>query len=188
MSFNRLQYDTCAYRKNLKESLNVGCYQMYGGKYDNQNKCRIEFGIIGGNNVSTYKGNQVDLESDLRGQTRPLSLCPKHKYMPVCNQPCTEGLPSGPLDCNSELTDLPTCQMFSYKPVAIPKQTFGSYCPTKYLVASREQISKSTIKENFCQGCSDNRPDSSTFPNKLCPYASPAPFPEKCNCQSCNSK
>ena len=48
MSFNRLIYDTCAYKKNLKESLDVGVYQLYAGKYDNKNKCRVDFGIVGG--------------------------------------------------------------------------------------------------------------------------------------------
>lgn len=180
MSFNRLQYDTCAYKKDLKESLNVGCYQMYAGKYDNKNKCRIDFGIIGGNNVSLYKGNLVDLESDLRGQTRPMSLCPKHKFMPICKQPCSEGLPSGPIDCRSELVDLPTCQMICYKPVTYAEPPKGSFCPPLYLVKNREQFS-TPVKEGFCQGCSDGTYDSypkwSPLPSRPCPSASPAPLP-----------
>jgi len=154
MSFNRLIYDTCAYKKNLKESLDVGVYQLYAGKYDNKNKCRVDFGIVGGNDVSLYKGNLVDLESELKGQTRPMSLCPKNKYMPVCKQPNTEGLPSGPNNCNSEFIDLPICQMVCHKPVVYAELPKGSYCTPSYRVENKEELSTS-INEGFCDGCSD---------------------------------
>ena len=123
MSFNRLIYDNCSYTKNLEESMNVGKYQLYNGKYDNKNKCRIDFGILGGNDVSMYSGNLVDLESDLRGQMQ--GSCPNNRYKPRCKQPYYSGLPSGNMDCDSELVNLPTCQMFCRKkPVydPLPKQ------------------------------------------------------------------
>lgn len=185
MSFNRLQYDTCAYKNDLKESMSVGCYQMYAGKYDNKNNCRIDFGIIGGNEVSLYKGNMVDLESDLRGQTRPSSLCPSHKFMPRCKQPPTSGLPSGPIDCQSELVNLPTCQMICYKPVTYAPNPTSSFCPGLYETKGREHFS-TPVKEGFCQGCSDGNfgkndyPKWTPLPGKPCPYASPAPLPERC--------
>ena len=179
MSFNRLKYDNCVYKENLKESLSVGCYQMYVGKYDNENKCRVDFGIIGGNDVSLYKGNLVDLESDLKGQTRVSSLCPKYKFMPRCKQSCSSGLPSGPIDCRSELIDLPTCQMICYNPVVYANPPTGSVCPGLYQTQNRKQISR-PVKEGFCQGCSDDSYDSypkwKPPPGKPCPYESPAPF------------
>ena len=52
-------------------------------KYENCNKCRNEFGLLGGANVSHIKGNLVDLENDLRGQTRPNTRCPDKKYKPT---------------------------------------------------------------------------------------------------------
>jgi hypothetical protein len=76
MSSNRLIYDTCAYKKTLDQSTGPFSYSMYPGKFENCAKCRIELGQTGGNGVSLYSGNLVDLESDLRGQTRPASLCP----------------------------------------------------------------------------------------------------------------
>ena len=36
----------------------------------------MELGIVGGTGVSQIKGNLVDLENDLRGQTRSASQCP----------------------------------------------------------------------------------------------------------------
>ena len=53
MSFNRLIYDDCYYKKNVEESINVGNYQLYGGKYDNKNNCRIDIFIETENSVYT---------------------------------------------------------------------------------------------------------------------------------------
>lgn len=184
MSFNRLVYDTCAYKKDLKESMNVGCYQMYAGKYDNNNKCRIDFGVVGGNDVSLYKGNIVDLESDLRGQTRQNSLCPSHKYMPRCEQPCTNGLPSGPINCKSELVDLPTCQLICYKPVTYAPEPGVSYCKGLYKTTSKQKL-LNPFTEGFCSGCSAG--NSNSYPKwkppqgKSCPFSRSVKLPERCD-------
>ena len=76
MSFNRLSYDTCEYRKTLDQSVSPLSYILNPMKYENCNKCRMELGIVGGSNVSQIAGDLVLLESDLRGQTRPASKCP----------------------------------------------------------------------------------------------------------------
>ena len=65
MSSNRLKFDTCAYKKNLDQSVGPLSYVLNPMKYENCNKCRMELGIVGGNNVSQIKGNLVDLENDL---------------------------------------------------------------------------------------------------------------------------
>ena len=141
MSFNRLKYDNCSYKKDLEESMSIGCYQLYNGKYENANKCRIDFGIIGGNDVSIYGGNLVDLESDLRCQTRINSLCPSNKYMPRCKQPCHSGLPSGSIDCKSELINLPTRQMICYKPISYAPPPTNAFCQGSYETKHRNYIS-----------------------------------------------
>ena len=51
-----------AKNKEYSDSLN---YALYDGKYYNSSKCRMELGLVGGNNVSLYSGNLVDLESNL---------------------------------------------------------------------------------------------------------------------------
>lgn len=130
MSFNRLRYDTCFYKENLRSSMSVGGYQMYAGKYDNDNKCRVEFGIVGGNDVSLYNGNIVDLESDLRGQNRFASLCSKYKYSPVCKQNPLDGLPSGNENCNSNMVNLPECKMINYRSIIYSPLPKGSSCHT----------------------------------------------------------
>lgn len=122
MSSNRLIYDTCAYKKSLTESVAPINYMLYPGKYENCSKCRIEFGVVGGNNVSLFSGNLVDLESDLRGQTRPASLCPSQKYQPRCNgaNNTNGGLPCGGMNNQEKMMHQPACQMHRYPKMPTP--------------------------------------------------------------------
>lgn len=123
MSFNRLQYDNCTYRQDLRQSVGTLSYVLDSAKYENCNKCRHELGLVGGSNVSHIKGNLVDLENDLRGQTRPMTRCPDYKYKPgdgnkidpVWNS-CGKKNPT----INTEMQHLPACQMVHYKPVPLP--------------------------------------------------------------------
>lgn len=88
MSWNRTKYDTCAYRKELSQSTSPIYYTTDPTKYYNQNDTRINFGILGGNNVSVTKQNMINLENDLFGLTRQNSLCPEKKYIPNCQDCC----------------------------------------------------------------------------------------------------
>ena len=132
MSSNRLMYDTCAYKKELDQSVGPLSYILNPIKYENCNKCRMELGVIGGTAVSQIKGNLVDLENDLRGITTSASLCPEKKYIPNCPnsigddcQPKQINLPFN-RGCNIQkpidttLLHLPPCQMIRYKPVPLP--------------------------------------------------------------------
>ena len=116
MSSNRLSYDACAYQKNLQQSTGPLDYAMYTGKYENCAKCRIEFGVVGGNAVSLFSGNLVDLESDLRGQTRIASLCPKTMYNPEQK--------SNP----RQLVHQASCQMQYYPKTPMPEPVKPSGC------------------------------------------------------------
>lgn len=114
MSSNRLIYDNCAYQKTLQQSTGPLEYMLYNGKYENCAKCRIEFGTVGGNGVSLFSGNLVDLESDLRGQTRQASLCPNTMYLP----------PSKPI----KMSHQPSCQMQYYPTQPMPKPITPTKC------------------------------------------------------------
>lgn len=128
MAFTNLLYDPCATKKRTEESTSVLSYLMDANKYYNPNPCRIEMGTVGGNNVSLYEGNMVDLESDLRGQTRVASQCPSNYYLPgtvvqgrdvkKCTPDCgADGLPCGNAECRrKKLVHLPSCKMVDYKP------------------------------------------------------------------------
>jgi len=143
MSSNRLSYDQCAYQKDLEQSTNPISYVLNPIKYENCNKCRMELGIVGGTAVSHIRGNLVDLENDLRGQTRVQSSCPDRQYQKPCGpevdinscQPKTISTPRNlcepPSTLDTELLHLPPCQMIRYKPVPLPKpMQINNTCPT----------------------------------------------------------
>ena len=118
MSSNRLKYDKCAYEKSLQQSTSQIDYLLYNGKYENCAKCRIEFGLVGGNGVSLFSGNLVDLESDLRGQTRIASQCPNTMYKPS--------------EVPEQLVHQPSCQIQYYPKVPIPEQKKQSVSSCNY--------------------------------------------------------
>jgi len=141
MSSNRLVYDSCAYKKKLDQSVGPLSYVLNPIKYENCNKCRMELGLVGGNNVSQIKGNLVDLENDLRGQTRQASLCPTQHYQaPVCGENIGDQCHVNQLEIksgncgksikiNTEMVHLPPCQMIRYPPVPLPPPMEIETCP-----------------------------------------------------------
>lgn len=131
MSSNRLIYDDCAYKKSLQQSTDPLEYALYTGKFENTAKCRIELGSVGGNGVSLFNGNLVDLESDLRGQTRKSSLCPCDKYSPNCSNPnCKKnnGIPCEGPNCQVPLKHQAACQMVRYPKVPMPGKPMDNSC------------------------------------------------------------
>lgn len=129
MSYNKLIYDECAYKKRLQESTSPLNYNMYKGKFENCSKCRMEFGTVGGNGVSLPTVNLVDLESELRGQFRKTSLCPCKKYNPNAKvNDGSTGLKNSSFNLiNKRLKHQPSCQMHYYPKVAsipLPKPSF----------------------------------------------------------------
>jgi hypothetical protein len=83
MSWNRLSADTCAYRNKLAQEVGEFAYVIDDCRYVNRNPRRVEFGLVAGNDVSIAK-NMVDIESDLKGQTRLASKCPTLYYQNPC--------------------------------------------------------------------------------------------------------
>lgn len=140
MSFNNLIYDNCAYKQALHQSVGTLAYQLDPNRYENCNKCRIEFGLVGGTAVSHVQGNMVDLESELRGQTYLASKCPSLKYQNPCPKgdintckpgnikirqtPSTRGR-----EINTNMVHLPSCQMHRFRPVPLPPAIPYYTCP-----------------------------------------------------------
>ena len=131
MSFNKLKYDNCAYKHQLNESVGTLAYILDPSRYENCNKCRMELGLVGGTAVSHVKGNLVDLETDLRGQTRRTTKCPTRLYQNPCPtgdinncQPGNIQIRGDPSQTarqiNTNMLHLPSCQMIRYKPIPLP--------------------------------------------------------------------
>ena len=130
MSCNRLSFDRVNYSQIVKENNKMSSYMLYPGKFYNKNECRNDLGLVGGAGVSLFNGNLVNLESDLRGQSMALG----YRYKPRCNncRKCSDGLPCGCLHCQEEMNNLPSCQMFSYRRVALPSKRKQYYCKQPY--------------------------------------------------------
>jgi hypothetical protein len=77
-SSNRQIYDNCNYQKALYESTSPLSYLLYQGKFENCGKCIYD-------KFYTPYG-LVDIETELRNQTRPLSNCDQFKYNPNCKR------------------------------------------------------------------------------------------------------
>lgn len=123
MSSNRLLYDTQYYQEHINESTGPLGYMLYPMKFEHCNKCRPTFGLVGGNNVSIIHGNMVDLENDLRGQTRTLSNSREKKYKPADTNMITVKGPTSLKERQVDLSllPLPSCDFFEYHKNALPK-------------------------------------------------------------------
>ena len=117
MSFNHLKYDTCQTHRQQGENVTMLDYIMSLYKHENDNKCRHELGLVGGTAVSHIKGDLVDLESELRGQTRLNSMCTSRQHTPNENN-WIHNDKTEPI--NTTLQHLPSCQMISYRSVPLP--------------------------------------------------------------------
>lgn len=99
MSFSRLNYDTCTYEHNLKQSVGAADYYIGTPRVD----CRscfpadpnVNLGFthpgpinngIGG--ASCMDKPLVDVSSELLGITRKASNCPTQKFVPGANNFC----------------------------------------------------------------------------------------------------
>jgi len=125
MSFNRSKYDTCAYKYDLQTNVSTLDYVLSDIRYNNTNKCRHQLGLIGGTNVSHIKGNIVDLESELRGQTRLLSKCQNNLYVPtndnIIKNDKTEAI-------DTTMQHLPACQTIMYRSIPLPPKMNLNNC------------------------------------------------------------
>ena len=88
MSFNRLNYDTCAYKQNLYQSVGPGEYRLTEPP-NTEEICFSESPHI----RMQYQGVSVtqdkpliDVDSELMNITRPATNCPSRKYIPDGSQ------------------------------------------------------------------------------------------------------
>ena len=78
---NRMIYDSCKYSQELQMSTDPLLYRLYQGAYESCNKCTYE-----GQFTVPYQPEIVDIESELKNITRPLSDCNQFKYNPNCKR------------------------------------------------------------------------------------------------------
>jgi len=97
MSFNtRLNYDTCTYSTNLKQSVGSGDYQLNTPRndcracYTNDPSMRLANVVRSSLGDSTCSDRPlIDVDSELRIMNRRATNCPTGKYMPSDRPFCT---------------------------------------------------------------------------------------------------
>jgi hypothetical protein len=125
MSFNRTIYDTCSYKQDLQENVSTLSYILSHFRYEHKDKCRHQLGLLGGTSVSHVKGNLVDLDSELRGQTRIISKCGNNLYVPT-EDGIIKNDKTPPID--TTMLHLPSCQSIMYRSVPMPPQMDYNHC------------------------------------------------------------
>lgn len=118
MSFNHLSSDTCTYNRHVTGNMSILDYVLSPFRFEHKNKCRHELGVVGGPAVSHVSGNMVDLESELRGQTRFATKCITKQYQPVAQGDYIRNDKTEPI--STKANHLPSCQMISYPSVPLP--------------------------------------------------------------------
>ncbi len=115
---------------------NPQSYPMTRFVYTSPEPRRHELGLIGGNNVTVIAGNMIDLESDLRGITRPNTFAPWRKYQPPAETDKTivRKNTKGDVVIDKTPVHLPTYQMWAYPAVYAPVKLQTNVCgsPQKY--------------------------------------------------------
>ena len=93
-------------------------------------------GVYGGNEVSGIQGNRADLESDLRGITRPNTWCTDRKHLPpsVRDTEIQRSNPKIDLKINVTPRHMPVYQMWAYPATVAPLPFESRVCknPEKY--------------------------------------------------------
>jgi hypothetical protein len=125
MSFNRTTYDTCSYNQDLQNNVSTLSYILSPFRYEHKDKCRHQLGFIGGTAVSHVQGNMVDLDSELRGQTRYISKCGNNQYVPT-DDGIIKNDKTQPID--TTMLHLPACQSIMYRETPLPPKMSYNHC------------------------------------------------------------
>jgi hypothetical protein len=111
--------------------------QFYGETADavrHVKERRHVLGLVGGKEVGTIVGNQVDLESDLLGITRPISYAACRHHLPPTSSKIERNNPKMLLKIDAAPVPLPGFQQWAYPSVMAPEPLRKEFCnrPEKY--------------------------------------------------------
>ncbi len=96
MAVNRLMYDKCSVETEVTQNTSYFNALMDTNRYVHEQPCLPKIGLVGATsgvstitappspsgNIDLIRGDLVALENDLRGQTRPVTKCPRYDYLP----------------------------------------------------------------------------------------------------------
>lgn len=116
-SFANLNYDKCALEKKAQENEAQFKWMTDVNYGQSKNPCFVGLSPYSHAPLKSIPEDHVDIESDLFGQTRPLSRCPTDRYNPMANcsdcKNCNSGLPCGCNHCKTtKMCNMRECNNF----------------------------------------------------------------------------
>jgi len=113
---------------------NPQSFQRLETEVEHPRPSRHILGIVGGNEVALARGNTSDLESDLKGITRPNSYSTARHHLPPSSQIIKRNNPKQDVRIDSTPIPMKTSQMWAYPSVVAPEPLYKETCggPEKY--------------------------------------------------------
>ncbi len=113
---------------------NPQAYGRFNAEVEHPKAARHVLGLVGGNEVSFVRTNWPDVESDLRGITRPNTNCPMREHLPVDGPLLKRSNPKGSITIDRTPMNLREMQMMAYPAVIGPEPLVKESCgrPEKY--------------------------------------------------------
>lgn len=113
---------------------NPQTYSRFDGEVEHVKAGRHVLGLVGGNEVSLTKSNWPDVESDLKGITRPNTDCPSRQHLPPYGTTIERNNPKTKLTLDVTMQHLPAVQFWAYPSVIGPEPLIKETCgrPEKY--------------------------------------------------------
>jgi len=113
---------------------NPQAFQRLRSEVMSPKAARHMLGLVGGNEVSVAWHQMTDLESDLRGTTRPNTWCATREHLPPDGDVIIRRNPKQTIVIDSQATNLPPVQAWAYPAVVGPKAFRKETCgaPEKY--------------------------------------------------------
>jgi hypothetical protein len=113
---------------------NPQAFQRLRSEAEHPFTARHMLGLVGGNEVSLTKSNWPDVESDLKGITRPNTDCAARKHLPFGGDIVVRKNPKNDFMIDTSKDHLPATQMWAYPAVVGPKPLINKVCvrPEKY--------------------------------------------------------
>jgi hypothetical protein len=113
---------------------NPQAFQRITSEVEHPKTVRHVLGLVGGNEVSLTKTNWADVESDLKGITRPNTDCATRKHLPFSGELVVRKNPKGNFVMNTAKDHLPSAQFWAYPAVIGPEPLKNEVCvkPHKY--------------------------------------------------------
>ena len=113
---------------------NPQAYSRFNGEVEHVKGARHILGLVGGNEASFVKTNWPDVESDLRGITRPNTNCATRHHLPPDSYVVERKNPKQDFTLDMTPLNLKEYQMWAYPSVIAPQPLVKETCgaPHKY--------------------------------------------------------